>query len=132
MTKIIIVNAFKNLLTNQGEGITFLEGLSFSTLNVSKTHSLKALVFEEKIRVALMEANGDKALGPNGYIMAFRHFCWDIVKGEVLSVFQDLFETTKFVKCFEFYFHCVRSRRRKVQLTLRISVPLALWVVFIS
>ena len=40
---------------------------------------------EEEVFMALMDLSGEKALGPNGFPMAFWQFSWDFVKIEVMS-----------------------------------------------
>lgn len=40
----------------------------------------------------------DKAPSPNGFIMAFLHDCWDIVREDVMEVFHDLFYFGKLEK----------------------------------
>ena len=47
---------------------------------------------------ALNDLNGDKALGPDGYMVAFWQSNWGTVKGDVLKLFKDFFKTGKFVR----------------------------------
>ena len=42
---------------------------------------------EEEIIAAILGLNGDKALGLDGFPLAFWFFSWDFVKGEVLGFF---------------------------------------------
>ena len=42
---------------------------------------------EEVIQV-LREMEGDKALGPNGFTMAFFQKCWSVVEKDVMDVFD--------------------------------------------
>ena len=44
------------------------------------------------------ELNGDKAPDPDGFTLAFWHFCWDFVKDEIMGFFKDFFERGKFVR----------------------------------
>ena len=43
------------------------------------------------------DLNGDKALGPDGYMVAFWQSNWGTVKEDVLKLFKDFFEMGKFV-----------------------------------
>ena len=42
--------------------------------------------------------NGDKALGLDGFLVAFWQFSWDFGKENVIRMFRDFYETEKFVK----------------------------------
>ena len=46
----------------------------------------------------LNDLNGDKALGPDGFTIAFWQFSWEIVKADIMRMFKDFFETRNFVK----------------------------------
>ena len=41
---------------------------------------------------------GDKALGLDGFSMAFFHHCWRVVERDVLAVFVEFFQHCKFEK----------------------------------
>ena len=41
---------------------------------------------------------GDKAPGPNGFPMAFFQACWDVIKLDLMEVFQFFFERGQFEK----------------------------------
>ena len=53
---------------------------------------------ENEIHSALMEMNGDKALGPDGFTMAFWQSCWEFVKVEILEMFKEFHEQSSFLK----------------------------------
>jgi len=36
----------------------------------------------------VMDFNGDKAVGPDGFLMAFFYTCWAIIKIDLLDIFQ--------------------------------------------
>ena len=48
--------------------------------------------------MALMEMNGDKALGLDGFTMAFWQSCWEFIKEEILEMFKDFYEHSSFLK----------------------------------
>ena len=39
------------------------------------------------------ELEGDKALGPNGFPLAFYHHCWGVVERDVLTVFEEFYQS---------------------------------------
>ena len=41
---------------------------------------------------------GDKALGPDGFSLAFFHHCWGVVERDVLAVFEEFYQHSKFEK----------------------------------
>ena len=40
--------------------------------------------------------NGDKALGPNGFAMAFFQVCWVVLNEDIMTIFCDLDTSGKF------------------------------------
>ena len=75
-----------------------MEGLSFSKLEDQEEVRLEKPFTKEEVFFALHELNGERAPGSNGYTVAFWQFSWEMVKGEVMSVFKDFFVFGKFVK----------------------------------
>ena len=92
-----IVQAFKTVLTNTGEWRASLDGLSFPKLN-EEAPRLEMPFTEEDVFTSLSNLNGDKALSPDGFTIAFWQCSWDIVKVNIRRMFTDFFETRKFVK----------------------------------
>ena len=43
---------------------------------------------------------GDKASGSNGFSLAFYHHCWEVVEKDVLAVFEEFYQHSKFEKSF--------------------------------
>ena len=52
----------------------------------------------EEVSSALSDINGDEAPSPDGLTIAFWQSCWDIVRDDVMRMFQDFHETRKFVR----------------------------------
>ena len=46
----------------------------------------------------LSELEGDKAPGLDGFTMTFYHHCWGVVERDVLAVFEEFYQYSKFVK----------------------------------
>ncbi|RVW31016.1 LINE-1 retrotransposable element ORF2 protein [Vitis vinifera] len=93
-----IVNAFQNLLSEEPGWRADIEGLQFNQLNSREAEDLEMPFSEEEIHFALMEMRGDKALGPDGFTVAFWQDCWDFVKEEVVDLFKEFFEHGSFTK----------------------------------
>ena len=93
-----IVNAFQSLLTDPVDWRANMEGLIFSKLEDQEAVRLEKPFMEEEVFFALCELNEEKALGPDGYTVAFWQLSWETVKGGVMSVFKDFFVSSKFVK----------------------------------
>ena len=49
---------------------------------------LEAPFTEGEVQSALMEMNGDKALGLDGFSVLFWQCCWDFVKEVILEMFK--------------------------------------------
>lgn len=45
---------------------------------------------EQEIHRAIKEMPADKAPGPDGYTGNFFKVCWDIIKGDIMAVFESL------------------------------------------
>ena len=71
------MNAFKVLLSDLGSWRASLEGLEFSRLEVSSASKLEEPFTEAEIHAALLNLNGDKAPGPDGFTAAFWQLSWD-------------------------------------------------------
>ena len=87
-----IVDAFQHQLWENPGWRADIEGLHLQSLNLSEAKALEAPFTEEEIFSALMEMNGDKAPGPNGFTVAFWQACWDFVKEEVVELFKEFYD----------------------------------------
>ena len=70
-----IVNAFQRLLSKEPGWRADIEGLHLNRLNSYEAEVLELPFTEEEIHSALMEMNGDKAPGPDGFTVAFWQAC---------------------------------------------------------
>ena len=84
-----VVNFYKNLY--------FVEGLEFDQIDGLERGWLERR-FEEEILLAVNELAGDKAPGPDGFSMAFFHHCWRVVESDVLAIFEEFYQHSKFEK----------------------------------
>ena len=84
-----IVDAFQRLLTEDTEWKADIGGLDLNQISQQEADTLELPFTEEEVHSALMDMNGDKAQGPDGFTGAFWQFCWEFVKEEVLEMFKD-------------------------------------------
>ncbi|RVW68028.1 Transposon TX1 uncharacterized 149 kDa protein [Vitis vinifera] len=68
------------------------------TVEIIVWRELRLMGSEEEISGALMEMNGDKAPGPDGFTLAFWQSCWEFVKEEIIEMFKEFFEHSSFLK----------------------------------
>ena len=59
---------------------------------------LELLFPESEVLAALMDMNGDKAPGSDGFTVAFWQSCWDFVKEEILDMFKEFHEQSSFLR----------------------------------
>ena len=93
-----IVDAFQQQLLEKPGWRADIEGLHLQHPNHSEAEALELPFTEEEIFLALMEMNGDKALGPDGFTVAFWQSCWDFVKEEVVELFKEFYDQKSFAK----------------------------------
>ena len=53
---------------------------------------------KDEVLSVVRDMEGDKALGSNGFSMAFFHHCWRVVERDVLAVFEEFYQHCKFEK----------------------------------
>ena len=64
----------------------------------SEAEGLEIPFTEEEVFATLSDLVKDKAPGLDGFTMAFRLFCWDVMKVEIMSFFREFHEMGRFVK----------------------------------
>ncbi|RVW26396.1 Transposon TX1 uncharacterized 149 kDa protein [Vitis vinifera] len=84
-----VCRAYKSLLSEPGDWRPNINGLIFKELGEGLASSLEVVFSEEEIYAALSSCCGDKALGSDGFTMAFWLCCWDVVKSEILELFRE-------------------------------------------
>ena len=65
-----------------------MDGLDFASIGEDDRLSLEREFSKEEVSQALAEMEGAKALGPNGFTLAFFHKCWRVVEANVIVVFN--------------------------------------------
>ena len=69
-----IIKAFESLMSDSREWKASIKGLTFARINEGEASNLERPFTEEEVFLALSDLNGDKALGPNGFTIAFWQF----------------------------------------------------------
>ena len=72
--------------------------MDFSRLDALEASKLEEPFIEEEVHSSLLNLNGDKVLGPDGFIATFWHFSWDFVKMDIMDLFKDFHERGIFGK----------------------------------
>ncbi|RVW80404.1 hypothetical protein CK203_042300 [Vitis vinifera] len=93
-----IANAFKELLSEDTEWKADIGSLQFDQISQEEAEILERPFTEEEIHGALMEMNGDKAPGPDGFTLAFWQSCWEFIKEEILEMFKEFYDHSSFLK----------------------------------
>ena len=93
-----IVNAFQQLLSEEPGWRVDIEGLHLHCRSFQEAENLELPFSKEEIHFALLEMNGDKAPGSDGFTVAFWQACWDFVKEEILELFKEFYDQSSFAK----------------------------------
>ena len=86
-----IVQLYKSLYSEDKHIRPHPDVLNFSRISEDKTRLLERPFEEAEIFGVVMDFDGDKAPGPNGFRMAFFQTCWAIIKTNLFEVFKFFF-----------------------------------------
>ena len=86
-----LVNFYSCLFSDDDMRCPLLDDLDFSSIDEEDNIVLDKPFTKEEVLGVVKDMVGDKAPGPDGYSMAFFQRCWDIVKNDVLAVFQEFY-----------------------------------------
>ena len=93
-----LVGAFQSLLSASNNWCPHFPNIQFNLIGEVQVSKLEEMFTEEEILAAVSGINGDKALGPDGFPLAFWSFSWDFRKDEVIGFFREFFKHNQFVK----------------------------------
>ena len=93
-----VVQFYKNLYKETEEWRPFVEGLEFDQIEGIERDWLERRFEKEEILLVVKELEGDKALGPDSFTMAFYHHCQGAVERDVLALFEEFYQQSKFEK----------------------------------
>jgi hypothetical protein len=66
-----------------------LDGLSFKCIGEDEGSWLEREFEESEVYEVVRNLNGDKALGPDGFSLAFFQKCWEVLKEDIMVVFKE-------------------------------------------
>ncbi|KAF5442537.1 hypothetical protein F2P56_035184 [Juglans regia] len=72
--------------------------MAFDVLDPQVAERLERPFEEVEIRSVIKGMAGDKAPGPDGFSMAFFQTCWDVLKDDIMGVFQEFLGSGRFEK----------------------------------
>ena len=75
-----------------------LDNLEFARLETEEAQWLERRFEEEEVRAAIFALVGDKALGPDGFPMAFFQCFWGDVREEIVEIMEDFYSRGKLLK----------------------------------
>ena len=93
-----LVGAFQSLISASNNWCPPFPNLSFNLIGEDQAAKMEEMFTEEEILAVVLGLNRDKALGPDGFPLAFWSFNWDFVKDEAMDFFREFFEHNQFVK----------------------------------
>lgn len=76
-----------------------LHGVPFLSISEVEVAWVLQAFEEREVFKVLKDINGDKALGPDEFFMAFFRSCWDVIKFDVIIVFLEFHEYQKKFEC---------------------------------
>ena len=80
---------YETLFEEQYSWRPSLDNLAFDSLAEDEASSLELPFLEREVFEVVKGMNRDKAPGPDGFSMAFFQACWDVIKSDLMRVFQD-------------------------------------------
>ncbi|RVW19485.1 Transposon TX1 uncharacterized 149 kDa protein [Vitis vinifera] len=93
-----IANAYQQMLSEDSGWQADIGRLRLDQISHQEAENLEAPFSEVEVHSALMEMNGNKAPGPDGFTVAFWQSCWGFVKEEILAMFKEFHEQNTFLK----------------------------------
>lgn len=69
-----------------------MEGINWSPIHSNMREELEKPFTEDEIKNAVFQCDGNKTLGPDGFALLLYQECWDIIKGDLMRVFEEFFE----------------------------------------
>ena len=88
-----ICSFYRNLYTEEFYCRPMLDGLNFNVIQGEDASWLERPFEEDEVTLMVRNMNGDKSPGPDGFPMSFFQVCWEVVKGDIMAVFAELYGT---------------------------------------
>ncbi|XP_035544681.1 uncharacterized protein LOC118348042 [Juglans regia] len=93
-----VVGHFELLLEEPYPWRPTIDGLAFEVIDQYSMDWVERPFEEEEVKRVIRNMNKDKAPGPDGFTMAFFQVCWEVVREDVMLVFQEFFSHGRFEK----------------------------------
>jgi hypothetical protein len=93
-----IVQFYRKLYTEQSNWRPKMENQAFSSIDEEDKMWMERDFEEVEVWEVVKGMDGDKALGPDGFTMAFFQSCWAVVKQDVMAVFSEFYRRQQLVK----------------------------------
>ena len=90
-----ITRFYKALYSEENQSRPFLEGLDWCAISHEKAAFLERPSEEEEIRRAIWCMDKDKAPSPDGFTTGFFQDCWDVIKADLMKVFEEFHRNGK-------------------------------------
>lgn len=127
-----IVGFYEHLFRDEGEvWRPSLDGVSFDVISDTASCRLERTFAEDKVLEALRSMPGDKAPGPDGFTIAFFQHCWEVVKVDVMAMFEQFHQTGEFERSLNATFIALILKKGGAE-DIRDFVLSVYWVVCIS
>ena len=92
------VQFYKKLYKETEEWRPFVEGLEFDQIEGLERDWLERRLEQQKVLRVVKEMEGDKAPSSDSFSLTFHHHCWGVVERDVLAVFEEFYQHSKFEK----------------------------------
>jgi hypothetical protein len=99
-----IVEYFREHFAERVEDRPTLDGVPLPSISEGEAGSLIVPFTVEEIRRVVVESDGTKSPGPDGFNFSFYKRFWELVKGEVGTMFNQFFHSATLPRCFSSYF----------------------------
>ena len=106
-----VVDFYKRLYQEPETWRPTIDGLEFACLDKTERSMLDREFEKEEIIEALKEVEGDKALRPDGFTIAFLQKCWSVLKGDILAFFKYFHRQCVFKKYLNATFLCLIPKK---------------------
>lgn len=93
-----VVRFYESLLTKHYNWRPRQDNLGFDSFDAGEAARLETPFEEREVLEVVKGMDRDKALGPDGFSMAFFQDCWSVIKEDIMVVFSDFYARGKFEK----------------------------------
>jgi len=79
---------FESRFSGGGSHLVRLDNVGFKSISREDNEMLVGIISEEEVKEAVWNCDSSKSPGPDCFNFGFIKFCWDILKGDVVSAVQ--------------------------------------------